>query len=158
MTGAAARRTRRRARRSRSLGTRAPSAGAFVASPAALDGFVVVASAKGEVSAINVVDGTTAWKTTAVGGISASPTLDHGRIFFPTTNGQIQALHMADGTIAWWRAFGGQNYGSPAVLSDGLGSSLVIAAGFPQQKVVRLSASTGATQWADGAGSPSPTS
>ena len=125
-----------------------PSAGAFVASPAALDGFIVVANAKGEVSALNVVDGTTAWKTTAVGGIGASPTLDHGRIFFPTTNGQIQALHMADGTIAWWRAFGGQNYGSPAVVSDGLGSSLVLAAGFPQQKIVRLSASTGATQWA----------
>ncbi|HVU52854.1 MAG TPA: PQQ-binding-like beta-propeller repeat protein, partial [Polyangia bacterium] len=124
-----------------------PSAGAFVASPAAVDGFVVVAGAKGDVSALDVRDGSTGWKTTAVGGIGASPSLDHGRVFFPTINGQIQALHMADGTIAWWRAFGGHNYGSPLVVSDSLGSSLVLAAGFPQQKVVRLSASTGATQW-----------
>jgi hypothetical protein len=123
-----------------------PSAGAFVASPAAVDGFVVVAGAKGDVTALNA-DGTTAWTKTAVGGISASPTIDHGRIYFPTINGQIQALHLGTGEIAWWRALGGQNYGSPAVVSDGLGASVVLAAGFPQQKIVRLSASTGATQW-----------
>jgi hypothetical protein len=124
-----------------------PSAGAFVASPAATDGFIVVAGAKGDVSALNVVDGSAAWKTTAPGGIGASPAIDHGRIFVPTTNGQLQALHLANGTAAWGRAFGGHNYGSPAVVTDGLGTSLVLAAGFPQQKIVRLSASTGATQW-----------
>jgi hypothetical protein len=124
-----------------------PSAGAFVASPAAVDGFVVVAGAKGDVTALDVRDGRTAWKTAAVGGIGASPAIDHGRVFFPTINGQVQALHLGTGGQAWWRAFGGQNYGSPAVVADGLGSSLVLAAGFPQQKIVRLSASTGATQW-----------
>jgi hypothetical protein len=124
-----------------------PSAGAFVASPAAVDGFIVVAGAKGDVSALNVADGTTAWKTTAAGAIGASPTIDHGRVFYPTINGQLQALHLANGTQAWSRAFGGHNYGSPAVVADTLGTSLIVAAGFPQQKVVRLSASTGATQW-----------
>src|SRR5262249_39969269 len=39
--------------------------------------------------------------------------------------------------------FGGQNYGSPAVVGD----SLVVAAGFPAQAVARLNAVTGATQW-----------
>jgi hypothetical protein len=124
-----------------------PSAGAFVASPAATDGFIVVAGANGDVSALNVVDGSPAWKTTAPGGIGASPAIDHGRIYVPTINGQLQALHMANGATAWSRAFGGHNYGSPAVVADGLGTSLVLAAGFPQQKVVRLSASTGTTQW-----------
>src|ERR1700749_2202926 len=34
-----------------------PSAGAFVASPAVVDGFVVVAGAKGDVTALNAADG-----------------------------------------------------------------------------------------------------
>jgi MYXO-CTERM domain-containing protein len=124
-----------------------PSAGAYIASPVAVDGLLVVAGAKGDVTALNVADGSSAWTTKAVGGIGASPAIDHGRVFFPTTNGQVQALHLGGGGLAWWRAFGGQNYGSPAVVSDSLGQSLVLAAGFPQQKIVRLSASTGATQW-----------
>jgi MYXO-CTERM domain-containing protein len=124
-----------------------PSPGAIVSSPTAVDGFIVVAGAKGGVSALNVVDGSTAWSKTAPGGIGSSPAIDHGRIFFPTTNGQIQALHLGTGEVAWSQAFGGHNYGSPAVVTDALGTSLVLAAGFPQQKIVRLSASTGATQW-----------
>jgi hypothetical protein len=124
-----------------------PSAGAFIASPVAVDGFVVVAGAKGDVTALQVGDGSAPWTTKALGGIGASPVVDHGRIIFPTINGQIQALHLGNGVAMWWRDFGGQNYGSPAVVSDGLGQSLVLAAGFPQQKIVRLSASTGATQW-----------
>jgi outer membrane protein assembly factor BamB len=124
-----------------------PSAGAFVASPAVVDGFVVVAGAKGDVTALNALDGTQAWTVKASGGIGASPAVDHGRIYFPTLSGQLQALHLGTGASAWSRAFGGQNYGSPAVVSDDMGASVVLAAGFPQQKVVRLSASTGATQW-----------
>ncbi len=124
-----------------------PSPGPFVASPAAVDGFIVVASGKGAVTALNVLDGSQAWTATAAGGIGASPAIDHGRVYVPTLSGQLQALHLGTGASAWSRAFGGQNYGSPAVVADSLGASLVLGAGFPQQKVVRLSASTGATQW-----------
>jgi MYXO-CTERM domain-containing protein len=124
-----------------------PSAGAFVSSPAVVDGFVVVAGAQGDITALNAADGTQAWTTKATGAMGASPAIDHGRIYFPTLSGQMQALHFGTGAVAWSRAFGGQNYGSPAVVADSLGASLVLAAGFPQQKIVRLSASTGATQW-----------
>ena len=124
-----------------------PSAGPFVASPAVVDGFVIVAGSKGDVTALGALDGSTAWTVKATGGIGASPVINQGRIYVPTLSGQMQALHLASGATVWSRAFGGQNFGSPAFVKDTLGSSVVLAAGFPQQKFVRLSASTGETQW-----------
>jgi MYXO-CTERM domain-containing protein len=124
-----------------------PSAGAFVASPTVVDGLVVVAGAKGDVTALRALDGSQAWTVKANGAIGASPAIDHGRIYIPTLSGQLQALHLGTGVTSWSRAFGGQNYGSPAIVSDALGASVVLAAGFPQQKIVRLSESDGATQW-----------
>jgi outer membrane protein assembly factor BamB len=124
-----------------------PSGAAFVASPAVVDGFVVLAGAQGDVSALRATDGTEVWTVKAAGGIGASPAVDHGRIFVPTVSGKLQALHLASGSSLWTQPFGGQNYGSPSVVTDGMGTSLVLGAGFPQQKMVRLSASTGAVQW-----------
>ena len=48
-----------------------PSGGAFVASPAVVDGFVVLAGARGDVSALRVVDGSEAWTINSGGGIGA---------------------------------------------------------------------------------------
>jgi MYXO-CTERM domain-containing protein len=124
-----------------------PSAGAFVASPAVVDGLIVVAGAQGDVTALSATDGAQVWTAKAAGGIGASPAIQGGRIYVPSLSGQMQALRLGSGAVAWSRSFGGQNYGSPAFVSDGLGKSLVLAAGFPQQKIVRVSASTGATQW-----------
>lgn len=124
-----------------------PSAGAFVASPAVVDGMIVVAGAQGDVTALSATDGSKVWATKAAGGIGASPAIQGGRIYVPSLSGQMQALRLGSGAVAWSRTFGGQNYGSPAVISDGVGKSLVLAAGFPQQKIVRVSASTGDTQW-----------
>jgi hypothetical protein len=124
-----------------------PSAGAFIASPAVVDGMIVVAGAQGDVAALSATDGSTVWAAKAAGGIGASPAIEGGRVYVPSLSGQMQALRLGSGAVAWSRAFGGQNYGSPAFVSDGLGKSLVLAAGFPQQKIVRVSASTGDTQW-----------
>jgi MYXO-CTERM domain-containing protein len=124
-----------------------PSPGAFVASPAVVDGFVVVAGKKGNVTALNALDGTTAWTVAASGNVGASPAIDHGRVYVPTISGRLQALHLGTGASVWSRPFGGQNYGSPAIVADAMGTSLVVAAGFPQQKMMRLSATTGETQW-----------
>ncbi|HSZ83558.1 MAG TPA: PQQ-binding-like beta-propeller repeat protein [Polyangia bacterium] len=124
-----------------------PSAGPFVSSPAVVDGSIVVAGAQGDLSAINALDGSAGWSVKAAGNLGASPAIDHGRIYVPTLTGQLQAFHLGTGVSVWTRDFGGHNYASPAVISDTMGTSLVLGAGFPQQKIVRLSASTGATQW-----------
>lgn len=124
-----------------------PGSTAIVSSPAVVDGLIVVADAKGIVSALHAVDGTSAWSAQAAGGVGASAAIDGGRVYVPTLASSIQALHLGTGLEAWRQPMGGQNYGSPLVVSDTAGAGLVVAAGFPQLKVVRLSATTGATQW-----------
>jgi MYXO-CTERM domain-containing protein len=124
-----------------------PSGAAFVSSPAVVDGFVVLAGAQGDVSALRATDGSESWTVKMAGGVSASPAIDGGRVFVSTLGGKLQALRLANGAEIWTQSFGGQNFGSPAVVSDGMGASLILAAGFPQQKMVRLSTSTGAVQW-----------
>ncbi len=124
-----------------------PAGSAIIASPLVADGLVVIAGAKGDVVALHAVDGTQAWASKATGDLGASPAIDAGRIFLPTLNGRLQALHLSTGTEAWSQAFGGQNYSSPIVVADSLGKGLVLAAGFPEQKIVRLGLSTGASQW-----------
>jgi outer membrane protein assembly factor BamB len=124
-----------------------PASSAIVASPLVADGLVVLAGARGDVTALRAVDGTQAWTVKAPGDVGASPAIDAGRIFLPTLNGQLQALHLSTGAEAWSQAFGGQNYSSPIVVDDSLGKGLVVAAGFPQQKIVRLGLSTGTSQW-----------
>jgi outer membrane protein assembly factor BamB len=123
------------------------SAGPIVGSPAVADGFVVVAGTKGDISVLRAIDGSEAWTVKAPGAVGASPAIDHGHVFVPTLTGQLQALRLATGTEMWKRSFGGQNYGSPAIVADGMGQSLVLAAGFPSQSLVRVSASSGITQW-----------
>jgi outer membrane protein assembly factor BamB len=124
-----------------------PAGAPYVASPLAVDGFVVVASTKGDVSALSVANGRAEWTVKAGGSVGASPTYVGGRVFVSTLAGQMQALRLSTGAQLWKRAFGGQNYASPLFVSDAKGASLVLGAGFPQQKVVRLSATTGDTQW-----------
>jgi MYXO-CTERM domain-containing protein len=124
-----------------------PTGSAIVASPAVVDGYVVVAGRRGDVAALRAVDGSSVWSVKAAGDVAASPAVDAGRVFVPTLSGQLQALHLSTGLESWKQAFGGQNFSSPIMVEDGLGKSLVLAAGFPQQKVVRLAASTGASQW-----------
>jgi outer membrane protein assembly factor BamB len=124
-----------------------PSSAAFVASPAVVDGLLVLAGVKGDLSALRATDGAEVWTVKAAGNVGASPAIDRGRIFVPTLSGKLQALRLASGAEVWTQPFGGQNYASPVVTSDGMGPSLLLGAGFPQQKVVRLSAATGAVQW-----------
>jgi outer membrane protein assembly factor BamB len=124
-----------------------PGGAAIVSSPAVVDGFIVVADKSGGVSALRAVDGTSAWSVQAPGAVAASPTIDGGRVYLPNLSGTLQALRLGTGAEAWRQPFGGQNYGSPLVVNDAAGTSLVVAAGFPQLKVVRLSAATGVSQW-----------
>ena len=57
-----------------------PSAAPFIASPMVVDGLVVVAGSKGDVSALSALDGKEAWTVKAAGAIGASPAVDRGRI------------------------------------------------------------------------------
>src|SRR5215831_1994574 len=119
------------------------ASGAIVSSPAVADGFVVVAGSDGQLGVVRATDGAPLWSARADGAIAASPAVDRGRLFVPTLTGRLQAFRLADGQMLWSRALGGQNLGSPAISGD----SLVLAAGSPEQKLLRLASATGATEW-----------
>lgn len=89
-------------------------------SPAIALDTVVAGFASGELFALRVENGRTAWqdqlsrtgRTTALGalsGIAASPVVDRGRVFAIGHGGRMVALELATGTRVWEREFAGVN-------------------------------------------------
>jgi outer membrane protein assembly factor BamB len=81
---------------------------------------VVAGFPSGELFALRVENGRTAWqdqlsrtgRTTALGalsGIAASPVIDRGRVFAIGHGGRMVALELATGTRVWEREFAGVN-------------------------------------------------
>jgi outer membrane protein assembly factor BamB len=81
---------------------------------------VVAGFASGELFALRVENGRTAWqdqlsrtgRTTALGalsGIAASPVIDRGRVFAISHGGRMVALELATGQRIWEREFAGVN-------------------------------------------------
>ncbi len=86
---------------------------------------VVAGFPSGELFALRVENGRTAWqdqlsrtgRTTALGalsGIAASPVIDRGRVFAIGHGGRMVALELATGTRVWEREFAGVNAPWPA--------------------------------------------
>ena len=86
---------------------------------------VVSGFPSGELFALRVENGRTAWqdqlsrtgRTTALGalsGIAASPVIDRGRVFAIGHGGRMVALELATGTRVWEREFAGVNAPWPA--------------------------------------------
>jgi outer membrane protein assembly factor BamB len=86
---------------------------------------VVAGFPSGELFALRVENGRTAWqdqlsrtgRTTALGalsGIAASPVVDRGRVFAIGHGGRMVALELATGTRVWEREFAGVNAPWPA--------------------------------------------
>ena len=66
-----------------------------------------------------------------------------GRVFVPTVGNSVVALRLADGAQLWTRDVGGMTLSSPTPING----DLIVAAGFPQRHVVRLSGATGEVVW-----------
>lgn len=119
----------------------------IVSSPAVADGFVVFGTTDGKVHAFRP-GGQPAWSFSADGDVVSSPAIGRGRAYVGTLRGTLYALGLADGAVRWSSALGGQLHSSPAVE----GNTVTIGVGFPQKKVVRLNAETGAQVWQTAAG------
>ena len=94
-------------------------------SPAIALDTVVAGFPSGELFALRVENGRTAWqdqlsrtgRTTALGalsGLAASPVVDRGRVFAIGHGGRMVALELATGTRVWEREFAGVNAPWPA--------------------------------------------
>jgi outer membrane protein assembly factor BamB len=114
-----------------------------LASPVVSDGYVVAASLEGAVRALRAEDGELAWETPLGVAVQGSPAVARGRVFVPTVGNSVVALRLADGARLWTRDVGGMTLSSPAPISG----DLILAAGFPQRHLVRLSGATGEVVW-----------
>ncbi len=124
--------------------TYAPQGGARVlASPVAADGFAVTADLDGNVTALRADSGALAWRTKAGGVVQATPAVARGRVYVPTLGNKLVALALADGTPLWTADLGGMAVSSPALV----GTDLILSAGFPQHRLVRIDGTTGALIW-----------
>ena len=114
-----------------------------LASPVVADGFLITANMDGVVTAMRADSGELVWKASLGSTVQGTPTVARGRVFVPTVSYVLYALNLADGAMLWKRDIGGMTLSSPTPL-DG---DIVVAPGFPQTNLVRLSAETGAIVW-----------
>jgi outer membrane protein assembly factor BamB len=117
--------------------------GVVLASPVVADGFVVTVDLDGMVTALRAEDGTPAWQVSVGSAVHGSPAAAHGRVFVPTFGNKITTLRLGDGSALWTADVGGTVLSSPTPV----GGDIVVAAGFPQHHVLRLSGQTGAVVW-----------
>jgi hypothetical protein len=114
-----------------------------LASPVVSDGFVVSVALDGTVSALLATSGQLVWQVPLGSTVQSTPAIARGRIFVPTLGNQMVALALADGSTLWKTDLGGMTLSSPTPING----DLIVAAGFPQRRVVRLDGATGAVVW-----------
>jgi len=120
-----------------------PAGARVLASPVVADGFAVTVSLDGAVRSLREDDGQTAWQADLGSAVHGTPALSRGRLFVPTFGNKVVALHLESGKALWTRDLGGTVLSSPTPVEG----DIVVAAGFPQRYVVRLSGSTGRVVW-----------
>src|SRR5947207_2451898 len=89
---------------------------AIDASPAIVDGTVYVASANGDLAAIDLMSGQLRWKY-ATGGMigESSPAVGGGAVYFGELNGTIHAVNVRDGKRLWTFKTDGEVKSSPTL-------------------------------------------
>ncbi|HVX95081.1 MAG TPA: PQQ-binding-like beta-propeller repeat protein [Polyangia bacterium] len=114
-----------------------------LASPSVADGFVVTVDLDGVVRALRADTGELAWQVTLRMAVQGTPAILRGRVYVPTLDSRLVALQLSDGAQLWTRQLDGMVMSSPVAVDD----DIVLAAGFPQRTVVRLSSVTGEQIW-----------
>jgi hypothetical protein len=114
-----------------------------LASPVVADGFVVAVDLDGVVRAVHADTGALAWQVILKMAVQGTPAVLQGRVYIPTLDSQLVALRLVDGTQLWTHQLDGMVMSSPVPIDD----DIVLAAGFPQQHVERLSRATGEQIW-----------
>lgn len=114
-----------------------------LASPVVADGFVVVVDLDGVVRALRADTGRLVWQVVLKMAVQGTPAVQRGRVYVPTLENQLVALRLLDGAILWTHQLDGMVMSSPVAIDD----DIVLAAGFPQRHVERLSSATGKSVW-----------
>ena len=124
--------------------TYAPAGRARVlSSPVVADGFAITADLDGNITALRPETGAVVWRVSAGAVVQGTPAVARGRVYVPTVGNQLRALSLADGRSLWTADLGGMAVSSPALV----GTDLILSAGFPQRRLVRVDGTTGAIVW-----------
>jgi outer membrane protein assembly factor BamB len=123
--------------------TYAPHGARVLSSPVVGDGFVASVDLEGNVSVLRADSGAVAWRAAAGSGVQATPAIAGGRLYVPTLGNKLRAFALADGAALWSTDLGGMTVSSPATVE----ADLIVAAGFPQRRLIRVNGATGAIVW-----------
>lgn len=114
-----------------------------LSSPVVAEGYAVSADLDGTVSVLRADSGQLVWTAQAGAPVQGTPAVARGRLYVPTVGNKVLAYALADGTPLWTVDVGGMTMSSPAPVE----SDIVLSAGFPQHRVLRLDGATGALVW-----------
>jgi outer membrane protein assembly factor BamB len=121
-----------------------PGGGArVVSSPVVADGFAITVDLEGRIAALAADTGAVLWRASAGSAVQGTPAVARGRVYVPTLGNKLAAFALATGALLWTADVGGMAVSSPALI----GTDLVLSAGFPQRRLVRLDGATGAVVW-----------
>jgi outer membrane protein assembly factor BamB len=118
----------------------------LLASPAVADGFIAAASYGNVVRVLRESDGVQLWEAQLADAVIASPIIDRGRLYVAGLDRHLYAFRLNDGHLVWKTGLGGIIYSSPVAA----GGSVVVAAGAPAPRVMRIDAETGQVMWTAG--------
>ena len=89
-----------------SLAWQIPFAEKLAARPVWDNGWLIVASARGEIGALRASDGQLVWRRDLKSPAHAAPALAADRVYIPTSDGRIVALRVETGEPLWERRLG----------------------------------------------------
>jgi outer membrane protein assembly factor BamB len=111
--------------------------------PAIDQGVAIFGDVNGSAYAVNVEDGSQAWRVQLDGSITASPAVENGVVYFPTESGTVFARLAASGDPKWQIPVGGELLSDPILGGD----SLYVASLGGTSLVTCLDSASGATRW-----------
>ena len=114
-----------------------------LSSPVVAEGFAATVDLAGNLSVLHADSGTVAWTRATGSSVQATPAIAAGRLYVPSLGNKLRAYGLADGTPLWTTDLGGMTMSSPATV----GTDLIVAAGLPQRRLLRIDGTTGAIVW-----------
>lgn len=110
--------------------------------------FAYATNGLGDVAAINIADGSLAWKKRPAGPLRGSPTIFGGNVFVMTQDNQLIALNQTNGEVEWQETASVEQGSIFGAASPAAGQGTVVA-GFSSGELNAYRYENGRNLWAD---------
>ena len=123
--------------------------GALFGGGVSVEGAVVYATnGLGDVTALNIADGTAVWKKRPAGPLRGSPTIFGGNVFVMTQDNQLIALNQTNGEVEWQETASVEQGSIFGAAAPAAGQGTVVA-GFSSGELNAYRYENGRNLWAD---------